>query len=295
MDKINLKLTGVYKIQHSSGKVYVGSAIHISKRWKLHLKQLTDNCHHSGHLQKAWSKYGKDQFVFEILEVIENPTKEELLQREQYWLDYYKCYLPENGYNVASIAGSNLGIKRSEETKAKISKYWTGRPSPKKGIPSGIPSPRKDSWKKKVSEEELVSYYLKGNSLKDCKAKFGISIDSIRIALLQSNVMRTPTDGMNTEKARAKNDASKKGRIPWNKDNGGYTTTRKDHWKTKVALEDILKFYKEGNSIKKCVEHFLISEPVISRILHENKCVRTFREIHQLQGHVLTIPVLAEV
>ncbi|RUP52129.1 hypothetical protein BC936DRAFT_140584 [Jimgerdemannia flammicorona] len=61
---------------------------------------------------QALLKYGYANFSLEILEYCEVAN---VLSREQYWMDTLN---PE--YNILSTAGSSLGCKRSEETKAKI-------------------------------------------------------------------------------------------------------------------------------------------------------------------------------
>lgn len=110
----------IYQIRHTaSGKVYVGSAIDPRKRWTEHRRTLRIGKHHSRYLQRAWDKYGKDSFVFEIIEPV--LFVEDLLVREQYWIDTLRSNDPFRGYNIASIAGSMLGTKRTNEERAKIS------------------------------------------------------------------------------------------------------------------------------------------------------------------------------
>lgn len=116
-----MKTSGIYQIKNKiNRKSYIGSSVRLNKRWKRHLTDLKCNVHHSLALQRAFHKYGSDNFEFNILENCEETV---LLEREQYYLDTLK---PE--YNICSVAGNCLGIKQSEETieKRKISnnKYW---------------------------------------------------------------------------------------------------------------------------------------------------------------------------
>ena len=85
----------------------------------MHKEMLGGNKHHSDYLQNAWNKYGEDGFRFEIIEECE-AIKEVLLEREQYWLDFYQSYIRENGYNICAKAGNTMGRKASEETKKKL-------------------------------------------------------------------------------------------------------------------------------------------------------------------------------
>lgn len=129
--------TVIYQIRNVvNDKKYIGSAINHATRWQLHKRQLNTKTHHSFLLQRAWNKYGAENFKFEIVEFCE---KSLLVEREQYYFDILN---PK--YNVCRVASSaigripwNKGTKtgpRSEETKLKLSlaqkgrkSYWYGR------------------------------------------------------------------------------------------------------------------------------------------------------------------------
>lgn len=107
-----MKKIGIYKIKNIiTGKFYIGSSLEIKQRWQRHLKDLENNKHHSIILQRAWNKYGKENFIFEILEEC---SIENLLILEQEYLDNY---LPV--YNICPNAGNSYGRKDSIETKMK--------------------------------------------------------------------------------------------------------------------------------------------------------------------------------
>lgn len=113
--------SGVYQIRNIiDGKIYIGSAIHFRLRWQGHVKALRKGYHHSIYLQRAWNKYGEENFVFEILLVCE-PTKEELLYYEQAALDSYKSYDFHIGYNSVKTAKNALGYQHRDESKLKMS------------------------------------------------------------------------------------------------------------------------------------------------------------------------------
>ena len=117
--------SGVYKIENKTNhKVYVGSTVNLYHRMYEHSYTLENNIHKNKHLQASWNKYGKDAFEFSV---IEECDKDNLLIREQYWLDYYKAYDNQYGYNICRFAGNTLGKKLSEETKQKIREASTGR------------------------------------------------------------------------------------------------------------------------------------------------------------------------
>lgn len=121
-----IRESGVYKIVHSpSGKVYVGSAVNIDRRWREHKYQLENGRHRNQKLQRAWAKHGAKEFSFQVIEFCE---KENLLAVEQGHMDMLDSVT--NGYNIVPTAGSNLGFKHSAETIAKISEANTGKEHP---------------------------------------------------------------------------------------------------------------------------------------------------------------------
>ena len=87
----------IYKITNLvNGKIYIGK--HSQKI------QNKDTYFGSGVLlNKAINKYGKENFKKEI---IENCTKENLSEKEIYWINKFDCFVP-NGYNLAK--GGNGG------------------------------------------------------------------------------------------------------------------------------------------------------------------------------------------
>lgn len=124
-----MNYSGIYKIENKqNGKVYIGSSKDIHNRWKQHTRELNKNEHHSSHLQHAWLKYGEENFEFAIIEIIEDVNN--LIDREQYYLDLTKCYNRNHGYNISPTAGRCLGVKRTEEEKQWLSKIKSGEKSP---------------------------------------------------------------------------------------------------------------------------------------------------------------------
>lgn len=114
------KVIGIYKIESKLKKhIYIGSSIDIKRRWRLHLSQLKNNKHHSIILQRHFNKYGLDDLEFSIIETCE---VDDLIEAEQKHLDKNNAY-----FNIRKIAESNLGIKRSEETKEKLRQINLGK------------------------------------------------------------------------------------------------------------------------------------------------------------------------
>jgi len=118
-------MTCIYKITNIiNNKFYIGSAVDFKKRKSSHLYYFK-NQKHQDYFQKAYNKYGEENFLFEVLEIVENKNK--LLEREQFYLDSLTPWRRNIGYNIAKIAGSQLGFKHSEKTKLLLSKIQTGK------------------------------------------------------------------------------------------------------------------------------------------------------------------------
>lgn len=120
-------------------KQYVGQASDKDFRWREHRKQLRGFYHHNLFLQRAWCKHGESNFIFVVLEVLKDTHN--LTEREQYWMDTLQ---PE--YNIAKVANSSLGIKRSENSKERMRTSHIGK-----------------SWHTENSRK-LASERMKGNT-----------------------------------------------------------------------------------------------------------------------------------
>lgn len=104
----------VYKITNQiDGNFYIGSTNNLIKRYYTHINHIRNNKSTCVKLIRAVNKHGENNFTFEIL--CECST-EEILKTEQSYIDSLKPT-----YNIAKIAGSNFGIKRTEEVKIKKS------------------------------------------------------------------------------------------------------------------------------------------------------------------------------
>ncbi len=112
--------SGIYQIRNiKNNKRYIGSAVDLNMREYHHFYYLNKNTHHNIYLQRAWNKHGKKKFIFESLILC---SQKELIYWEQLFLDNLA---PE--YNILSIANSQLGTKRSLETRKKISNARKGK------------------------------------------------------------------------------------------------------------------------------------------------------------------------
>ena len=92
VDKKYKFLTGIYKLIINE-HVYVGSSVDLYKRLRRHYRDLLRNKHDNYYLQRAFNKYGEDYLQYEVLEILDNVTHEELLVREKYFIDLFQADL----------------------------------------------------------------------------------------------------------------------------------------------------------------------------------------------------------
>ena len=118
-----MKQSGVYQIRNIvNNKVYIGSAVDLDRRKREHFNKLSKGKHCNPKLQNAYNKYGHDNFIFEVVEQVDN--KEYLIEREQFYID--KFNVVQEGYNICMIAGNTLGVIPSKESRDKMSKSHIG-------------------------------------------------------------------------------------------------------------------------------------------------------------------------
>ena len=114
----------IYKIINNlNNKVYIGQTIQKPiERFYQHCARKCDKNVLNMVIHKAIFKYGKNNFTFEIIEEV---PKEQLNEREEYWIKYYNSYI--NGYN--STKGGQKGNKpfKNIDNKAVIEQYQCGK------------------------------------------------------------------------------------------------------------------------------------------------------------------------
>lgn len=96
---VSQPITGIYKITNIiNGKVYIGQSVDIKRRWRNHKKEAFYEKSHSYNypLYCAIRKYGIKNFAFEILEEC---SKEDLNEKEKYYITEYNTCNKQYGYN----------------------------------------------------------------------------------------------------------------------------------------------------------------------------------------------------
>lgn len=114
----------IYKITNKiNGKVYIGQTTRSLKtRWKEHYTNKS-NCYA---LHRAVQKYGKENFEIKVID--HGHSREELDNKEIFWIQFYDSMNRNKGYNLTS--GGETNKVMSEETRRKMSESKKGEKNP---------------------------------------------------------------------------------------------------------------------------------------------------------------------
>jgi group I intron endonuclease len=111
---------GIYKIVNvKTNKIYIGSSVNIKNREKRHFWMLRKNIHDNEYLQNSYNKYGKDFFEFETIELC---PFDDLILKENYYINKYKSNDLLFGYNLATVNEFRRN-NFNNEVKIKLSKH----------------------------------------------------------------------------------------------------------------------------------------------------------------------------
>lgn len=159
--KSRIAVAGIYCIEHvQSGKKYIGKSVDIHRRLTAHrydLNRETRSRSTNRHLFSAVALHGWNNFACRIIETLDNPTPELMVERELYWIDFYRTTDRDFGYNLRrdSELGMQLhpetrqffaehavrvhtGRKRTEETRKRLSESLRGKLVGRKQTPEHI-------------------------------------------------------------------------------------------------------------------------------------------------------------
>lgn len=116
-------MVAIYKISNTvNDKIYIGGTTKFTDRKRRHLSELKKGSHCNKNLQKFFNSFGISYLRFEILEQCQ---KENLLVREQFYLDKY--FPLGICFNVCPVAGNTTRVNHSDATKDKIRQRAIGR------------------------------------------------------------------------------------------------------------------------------------------------------------------------
>ena len=108
----------IYKVMNNiNGKIYIGQTSRgLSRRINHHI--FTNRLP----VARALNKYGLDKFTINVIDEAE--TRDDLNNKEKYWIQYYNCKTP-CGYNCTDGGEGRSGFEVSKETRLKwVKEYY---------------------------------------------------------------------------------------------------------------------------------------------------------------------------
>lgn len=136
-------ISGIYTITNTiNGKMYIGQSKDMQGRWIEHIHSLNGKYHENSKLQRAWNKYGKDNFKFEVLVEC---SKEHMHSEEHYWILLLDVRNDKYGYNIRPTNPYGKP-KASEESRKRMSEA------------------QKLVWKDNFERKRKLSELKKGNT-----------------------------------------------------------------------------------------------------------------------------------
>lgn len=189
----NKGISGVYRWTNLvNGKSYIGSGVNLSKRLSHYYSQKSMETQLKRGKSAIYSSilhYGLSNFILEILEFCE---ASEAISREQFFIDLLK---PK--YNILKIAGSSLGHKHTEETRAKMSEAQKGENHPMFGK-TGKDNPRfgkTHSVEAKAKISAFQATHTQSKSVKiqvtDIKTNISTTYHSMNAAARALNILQS--------------------------------------------------------------------------------------------------------
>lgn len=148
----------VYQIKNKkNGKRYIGQhvGLDLQKYWNHNVYLAEHGYQGKRLLYRAIRKYGRDAFEVKVLVLTD--TKEETDFCEISLIGLFESTNPDKGYNITAGGGGSLGVKMSNETRAKMSKSRLGKPMPEKSriVLAQMNKGNKYSLGKKMTKENF--------------------------------------------------------------------------------------------------------------------------------------------
>jgi predicted DNA-binding protein YlxM (UPF0122 family) len=133
---------------------------------------------------KAINKYGKVNFRKEIIDVAK--TKEELDNKEIFWINELNSKDIKIGYNIASGGGGCLGCKASDERTYRVKK---------EGIYKGE---NNGNFKFLIKKDELFNLYITNDkTINEVSKYYGCSISVINDNIKKYNILKPKSNKYN--------------------------------------------------------------------------------------------------
>lgn len=169
----------IYKITNRiNGKVYIGQTNlpSIQDRFDSHVKKA--NCHVNRYLYDAMNHYGVDNFS---IEEIEHCEKDELDEREIFWIAHYQSNDKNFGYNMTSGGGGGdtwTSNPHKKDTSEKIRSANLGKKRSKE-FSKHMSETRKGKYYVDIDIERLIELIKAGKSINEICETLGVSYSTL--------------------------------------------------------------------------------------------------------------------
>jgi group I intron endonuclease len=170
----------IYILQNViNNKIYVGESNNPINRIKYHkLTAKTKKKNHYSYIHEAIDKYGEDNFTFDVIE--EFQTETEALEAETFWIQFFRSWDKDFGYNKTLGNKGIKGFKHSNETLQIISQSSKGRKRTPESINKMIEQNSGDLCSSsKITDRqalEIIHKYGSGNyTYKELAIEYNIS------------------------------------------------------------------------------------------------------------------------
>lgn len=248
----------IYKISNDiNSKVYIGQTVQdVKKRFYNHCGK--DNRNENMAIKRAIQKYGKEHFKIEIIE--DDILKENLNEREMYWIAFYKSNDSEFGYNLTR--GGNCTIvelKLSEEQQKNLCNDY------KSGVKLDV-----IAQKYKINKHTIYNYIRLNNieidhqNNKNIESRIDVN-EFILYIRFNYPYINDVCDKFNICRCSVYNMI--KELKEYNLKLNPYNPRKSN---AKIHEEEICKMYKEGYNIKDLMKIFKTDKPYVSKVLKEN-------------------------
>ena len=165
-------MTGIYLVTNKvNGHQYVGQSVDIKRRWIEHT--CPSSISNNRTINKAYRKYGKENFVYEVLEEC---AESELDEREIYWIEKLRPV-----YNMTKGGVGVTGHHHTEEVKRilaiKAKKQWDSLSDKEKNerLTNNLKGPQKGHQVSKETKEILRKKQLGKKLSEETKRKISES------------------------------------------------------------------------------------------------------------------------
>lgn len=120
----------IYVLQNKINlKIYVGKTHDPENRFMAHLYAASGNTTNKYLVHRAIKKYGQDNFSFQTIDEFDN--EKDALEAEKFWIEFFRSDVNRfgsgYGYNLTAGGEGISGLKHSQEAKDKVSNANKGR------------------------------------------------------------------------------------------------------------------------------------------------------------------------